>query len=113
MYQESALGPWRKVLELLKSINFAFGIFLSSVEEVEEKQTWTSAQFKLNWNSEFFQKPLKFSRSYTKIGSVLDQTPINKVVALTLRYKFSFGQNLSSVQNPSEKSSGKSSKLIS
>ena len=38
------------------------------------------------------------------------KTPINKVVALSLDYKVSFDQNLSSVQNSSEKSSGKSAK---
>ena len=40
----------------------------------------------------------------------MDKTPINKVVALSLDYKVSFDQNLSSVQNSSEKSSGKSAK---
>ena len=80
------------------------------MEETEEKQTSTSAQIKLNWISEFFQNPLKFSSAWFKIGSVLDKTPINKVVALSLEYKVAFDQNLSSVQNSSEKSSGKSAK---
>ena len=83
------------------------------METFGEKQTWTSAQFKLSWISEFLQNPQKLSSSYIKIGSVLDQTTINKVVALTLIYKFSFGQNLSYTQNSSEKSSEKSAKLKS
>ena len=100
---KSALGPLRKVLELLKYSNFAFRRFLSSVEEFGEKQTWTSAQFKLNWISEFFQNPLKFSSSYFKFGSVLDKTPIRKVVDPFLLYKVSFNQKWSTVQNLRDK----------
>jgi len=37
--RESALGPLRKVLELLKYSNFHFGRFLTSAEKVGEKQS--------------------------------------------------------------------------
>ena len=110
IHRESALGPLRKVLELLKSFNFAFGRFLSSVEKFGEKQTWTSAQFKLNWISEFFLNPQMFRSFHFKILWALDQTTINKVVSLTLMYKVYFDQNLSVVKNSSKKSNWKSSK---
>src|SRR6266508_2792647 len=51
-----------------------------------------------------------FSGSYYKIGSVLDKTPISKVVAPFLLHKVSFDQNLSTVQNLRDKWFGKSAK---
>src|SRR6266540_3869203 len=51
-----------------------------------------------------------FSGSYFKIGSVLDKTPIRKVVAPFLLYKFAFDQNLSTVKNLRDKWFGKSAK---
>ena len=45
--QESASGPLTKVLELLKSSNFAFGRFSSTLEKFGEKQTSISAQYKV------------------------------------------------------------------
>ena len=48
------------------------------------------------------KEPPKLTALYFKILFVLDQAPINKVVALALIYKFAFGQNLSSAQNSSE-----------
>ena len=100
---KSALGPLRKVLELLKSSNFAFGGFSNTLEKFGEKQTWTSVQYKNNWISEFFQSPQLFSRPYFKICSVLDKTPIRKVVDPFLLYKVSFNQKWSTVQNLRDK----------
>ena len=74
------------------------------------KQTWTSAQFKLNWISEFFQNLQKFRSLHFKILWDLDQAPINKVVDLALIYKVSVDQKLSSVQNYRTNSSWKSTK---
>ena len=107
-----SLSPWsfNKSFRTFKILQLPFW---ETSEFSGEKQTWTSAQFNLNWISEFFQNPQKFSSPYIRIGSVFYQTPINKVEALTLICKFSFGQNLSSVQNSSERSSGKSVKLKS
>ena len=39
-----------------------------------------------------------FSRSYFKIGSDLDKTPISKVVDIFLTYKVDFDKILSTVQ---------------
>ena len=100
-----------KVVALVLVDKFAIDQFSSSVQKCWEKSSWNSTKpetltetFGQFWNS-------NFSSNYFKICWELDKTKNTKVVDRALRYKFSFGQNLSSVQNSSEKSSGKSPKL--
>ena len=60
----SRISSWslKKSSRTFKIHQLYFWRFLSSVEEIEEKQTWTSAQFKLNWISEFFPETPKIQK---------------------------------------------------
>ena len=80
------------------------------MEEIGENSNGNSQIQNITWNSEFSQNLQIFKSKYLEICWELDKTSNLEVVDLALIYKFTSGQNLSSVQNSSEKSSWKSAK---